>query len=287
MNSFTKKLLIITIAIITVYGLGRLYYRVTDGFTIGNMTSDFVYHPEWETRPLTQDEHQTLDSAIDQSYSYLGKGCQAYVFQSQDGKYVIKFFKYQRFRLKPWESYLPSVSFIDSYRYQKLLKKQKKLENFLSSWVVAFDDLKSEAGLIYVHLNKSTNLKKMLLIRDKIGMEHQVDLDQYEFCVQKKAVMLSDALLRFKRENKLTEAKQLILRLIDLLVSDYKRGFRDNDPALMQNTGVVDGYPIYVDIGQLVKDEKIKNPEVYQPILKAKMQELDLWLQENYPEARF
>jgi hypothetical protein len=112
-----KQIFIFLVAVAAIYGLGRLYYRLTDGFTIGNITATFAYHPEWETTPLNVDEENFLEEALNQPYTYLAKGCQAYVFQSQDGKYVVKFFKYQRFRLKPWEEYLlhgPSLNPIDS-----------------------------------------------------------------------------------------------------------------------------------------------------------------------------
>lgn len=277
-----KKIVYILVLIAALYGGGRLYYGLTDGFTIGNMTADFPYHSEWETHPLSPVEQQRLDEALNQSYTYLGKGCQAYVFESKDGKYVVKFFKYQRFRLKPWEEYIP---FYEDYRKRKLKHKQEKLERFLLSWVVAYNDLKEETGLVFVHLNKTTTLNHRLSIQDKLGLHNELDLDQLQFCIQRKAEMLATALLRLKAENKLEDAKQLAAKTLNLLINDYKRGFVDNDPALMQNTGVVDGNPIHVDIGQLVHDEQAKNPDYYKPLYDAKAAELHRWLQDHYPEA--
>lgn len=273
-----KKILTIILLVFIViggsYGLGRLYYHLTDGFTIGNMTASFPYHSEWEITPLTKADGKVFAEALDQPYTYLGKGCQAYVFQSQDGKYVVKFFKYQRFRLKPWESALPSWPFIESYRQKKLLKKQEKLERFLSSWIVAFNHLKKETGLVYVHLNTTDHLKKRLHITDKIGIAHAIDLDQVQFCIQRKAEMFSDVFRRMLERHQMKEAELLISRLHRLFLSDYKRGFNDNDPALLQNTGVVDGYPIHIDIGQLVRDERMKDPDFAYPIFMLKMEEL-------------
>ena len=274
MKKITLMIMVLAIVVGALYGLGRLYYVLTDGFTIANMSADFAYHPEWDITPLLPDEKRVLDNALSQPYTYLAKGCQAYVFQSQDGQYVIKFFKYQRFRLKPWEEVLPSWPFIESYRQEKRLHKQQKLERFLLSWVVAFNELKRETGLIYVHLNKSTDVKKKLSIIDKIGISHLIDLDEVQFCVQRKAEMLSDVLQRLKGEGRQAEADRLLSRVMGLLISGYARGYTDNDPALMQNTGVVDGRPIYVDIGQLVHDEEVKDPDVALPLFMIKTREV-------------
>lgn len=284
MQKFIARLLILLVLLFGIYGVGRLYYILTDGFTVGNMTAEFPYHPEWETLPLNAGEASLLDSALSQPYSYLGKGCQAYVFESEDGHYVAKFFKYQRFRLKPWEAYLPSFPFVDEYRNKKIQKKQRKLEGFLFSWVVAFNHLKNETGLIYVHLNKTNNLKKVLPIRDKLGFEHKINLDDYQFCIQRKAELLSTALLKLRKNDDRASAIRLVNQVLALLLSDYSKGFIDNDPALMQNTGVVEGIPIHIDIGQLVQDQRMESPYFFLPDFMMKRQELNDWLKIHYPE---
>src|ERR1700722_14345392 len=97
-----KTFFIFLVCICCLYGLTRLYYAVTGGFTIGNITSDLSYDQQWSTHALSTIEQQEVDRALDQQYAYLGKGCQAYVFKSDDGEYVLKFFKYQRFRPQSW-----------------------------------------------------------------------------------------------------------------------------------------------------------------------------------------
>ena len=75
-------------SILLVYGTGRLYYAVTAGFTIGNITSDFSYNEKWATAALTSSQRDQVKQILSQKFSYLGKGCQSYVFTSDDGKYV-------------------------------------------------------------------------------------------------------------------------------------------------------------------------------------------------------
>lgn len=278
------SLFFLVFLVVSCYGLGRLYFRLTGGFTLANICSDFPFQPQWEVRPLLLEEQQEFEKAINQPYFYLGKGCQSYVFASQDGQYVVKFFKYQRYRLAPWLAYFPPLPACVKYRQEKVEKKWKKLNGFVQSWKVAFENLKEESGLVAVHLNKSCHLQKQLVIYDKIGQKHLVDLDQMEFCVQRRARLICETLLDYKEKNYLSEAKALIHHLMNLILSEYTRGLADNDHALMQNTGVAQGKPVHIDIGQFVFNEAIKNPEVFHQELFTKTYKFKLWLKDAYPE---
>lgn len=280
---FRLSLIFFTLAVL--YGLGRLYFQITGGFTLSNITSDFSYNPEWEVRNLTPQELAILDNATLQPYYYLGKGCQSYVFLSEDGNYVIKFFKYQRYRLQSWLTYFPPLPAIVKYREEKQEKKLKKLDGFVKSWKVAFENLKDETGLIAVHLNKTLNLKQSLTIYDKIGQSHRINLDEMEFCIQRRADMLCTKIESFKEKNDIQSAQNLIVALLHQILSEYKRGLADNDHALMQNTGVLaNGNPVHIDVGQFVINEQVKNPEVYKQELFTKTYKFKLWLRDQYPE---
>lgn len=272
------------LAVVLLYGAGRIYYYVTHGFTIGNITFAHPYDSRWDVRPLFSKEKTQVDQVLAQKFYYLGKGCQSYVFLSADGNYVIKFFKYQRFRVQPWLETLSFIPVIDALRLSKAEKKQKKLEGVYSSWKIAFDELKPETGLLFVHLNKTDHLNKMLTLYDKMGFEHHVNLDHMEFLIQRKAKMLTAYIRELMEGDKVKIAQQLLDRIITLILSEYKRGFADNDHALMQNTGVLDGKPIHIDVGQFIKDDDAKNPQRYKQELFNKMYKFRKWLSREYPE---
>ncbi len=284
MKKIAWRLFILSFVILSLYGLGRLYYRLTGGFTVANITSDFSFQPQWTVRSLMASEQKEVSKAIDQPYYYLSKGCQSYVFISQDKEYVIKFFKYQRYRLHPWFASLPSLPAIVKYRQEKLEKKWSKLDGFVQSWKVAFEHLKDETGLLFVHLNKTTHLQKQIMIYDKIGLKHVVELDQMEFCIQRCARLLCDTLLDYKANGHLAEAQQLIHQLLNMILSEYARGLADNDHALMQNTGVAQGKPVHIDVGQFIFNEAVKQPQVFHQELFTKTYKFKLWLHDNYPE---
>jgi hypothetical protein len=284
MRKLAWRLVVITFLLFSLYGTGRLYYRLTGGFTIANITSDFPFQPQWEVRPLVASEEEEFSKAVDQPYTYLGKGCQSYVFASDDGQYVIKFFKYQRLRLQPWLTYFPPLPAIMQYRQEKIAKKWNKLDGFVRSWKVAFENLKDETGLVFVHLNKTHHLQRHVVLYDKMGQTHTVDLDQMEFCIQRRAHLLCETLLEHKAKGDLVGAQQLIHQLLDMILSEYARGLADNDHALMQNTGVAQGKPLHIDVGQFVFNEEAKQPVVFHQELFTKTFKFKLWLRDQYPE---
>lgn len=284
LRRYLRPLIWVCLLAAVIYGSGRLYYRLTGGFMESNITYNLPYDSRWDVRPLKEDEKSTVDHALSQKYRYLGKGCQSYVFASEEGNYVLKFFKYQRFRPQAWLEYVSFIPAVDQYRMKKAEKKRKKLENVFFSWKIAFEDLKDETGVVFVHINKSHDLNKNVIIYDKIGLEHTINLDNMEFLLQKKADMLCPTINELMEKGNGEKAKQLLTNLMDLIVSEYKRGLADNDNALMQNTGVINGMPVHIDVGQFIKNSSLKNPEIYSQELFNKTYKFRLWLRKHHPE---
>ncbi len=285
MNKKTQKISIgCILLLILAYGAGRLYFQVTAGFTESNITSSLLPEDRWKIKDLSSDQKAELDRALSEEYSYLGKGCQSYVFASGDGRYVIKFFKYQRFRPQAWLDYFAFIPAVDKYRLDKIEQKNKKLENIFTSWKIAYDHLQSETGILYIHLNKSDDLKKTLVLYDKMGLKHTLDLDKYEFMLQKRAQMLTETIDTYMGQQNLAKAKELVGNLLQMIISEYERGVGDNDHALMQNTGVLGNQPVHIDVGQFVRKEEFKEPTCYKQELFNKTYKFRVWLKQNHPE---
>lgn len=287
-NSFWQKLCkwVAIIALVSAgcYGVGRLYYRITDGFTVGNISSNYAYDSRWDISALSEEDSKVIDSILSKPFTYLGKGCQSYVFLSQDGNYILKFFKYQRFRPQAWLDYLTFFPGIEEYRQNKIDKKQRKLEGIFNSWKIAYEDLRPETQLVYIHLNKSKNLNQTLTIYDKMGFEHRLEADNLEFLLQRKAKMLCHYINELMANGNVSEAQGLLSRIIHLILSEYQRGLADNDHALMQNTGVYKGNPIHIDVGQFVKREDIRDSKIFRQELFNKTYKFRLWLKKNHPD---
>ena len=283
MACMKKAFITLTLLVALSWGLGRLYFETTAGFTLGNITSDFSYDPRFETKT---DNMERIQKILGQSWRYLGKGCQSYVFESDDGQYVMKFFKYQRFRTPRFLDWLSVVPQINKYRMEKTAKKREKLDALFASCALASNRLSDETGLVYVHLNKTADLNQITTIYDKLGLAHRVNLDELEFMVQVKSEMLCPTLDRLVGEKKTTEAKKLLSRLVAMVADEYEKGLADNDHALMQNTGVYQGQPIHIDVGQFVVNEQMQLPQKAHQELYNKTYKFRIWLQENHPELK-
>jgi hypothetical protein len=266
------------------YSGGRLYYRLTGGFTEGNITYALPHDPLWDVTPPSPQQLAQLQEILAQPFDYLGKGCQSYVFSSRDDQYVIKFFKYQRFRPQAWLELLSFIPSVESHLRHKRAAKKVKLDAAFASWKLAYEELQPETGIVYVQLNKNALFPSNLEVYDKLGMRHSLPLSQLEFMVQKKASMLCHVLKEYRNADQLAEAKRVIDRLLAMLLSEYQRGYADNDHALMQNTGVYHGQPLHIDVGQFVKNSSVEEPAVYRQELFNKMWKFRRWLRSHYPE---
>lgn len=283
-NTFFKISIWFCLTIAVVYGIGRIYYYTTDGFTTSNIASTLEFDERFETKRISDEDKNLIDSVLSQKFSYLGKGCQSYVFASEDGQYVIKFFKYQRLTPQKWHNLFAFIPAFNEHRLMKIEQKKLELESIFSSCKLAFDELRQETGLVFVHLNKSKDLNKKLVIFDKLNFEHHLNLDDFEFLIQKRAHMLEATLHQQMKANKADMAKRLLDDLFDTLVAEYQKGFGDNDHALLQNTGVIDGKAVHIDVGQFVQNENLKNMDILTQEIFNKTYRLRLWLNQQYPE---
>lgn len=276
---------IITLLLVTAFCFGgvRLYFFLTDGFRVGNITYDLVHNPNFDPRPLEEKEFEKFKSLLDQPFYYLGKGCQSYAFVSADDQYVIKFFKFQHFR-KRWFDYFTFIPSLKMKREKKWINKQNNLAKLFTRWKTAYENFREETELLYIHFNPTSHLGTHLTLIDKIGITRSIDLDQIAFLVQKKALMLCPAIEEMMQKGKSDAAKDLIEQLYALMLSDYARGYFDTDFALMQNTGVVEGKPIHIDVGLFEFDEKMKEPAAFKDNLCQRMDKFGQWLERSYPE---
>lgn len=288
MRSFLKRKsgLIVNLLLLSIvlYGAGRFYFLLTGGFTESNILTDLAEEPDHWIPRLQPSEQEEVAAILKQPFHYLGKGCQSYVFASEDGRYVIKFLKYQRFRP---QVYLQALSFIPAIQERlkkKTGEKRGKLDALLNSWKIAYNDLKKETGMVYLHLNVDNTFNQPIVLVDKLGLSHAIDPNTVAFLVQKRAAMLCSTLADQMKQGDTEESKALIDHLIAMLLAEYERGLGDNDHALMQNTGVIQNQPLHIDVGQFSKEERFKSSEVFKNEIFSKTYKFRIWLLKHYPE---
>lgn len=265
-----KFVLKISLFLVCFFITARFCKEQTGKFTVMRITSSLTPEPAWETSPLSPEEKNEIRGILSQPYSYLSKGVQSFVFASKDGRYVIKFFRHDHLKAPFW---LKSTS---------KTKKQNRLHKDFLSYKLAYEQLREETGLVFLHLNKTTDLQLTLDLVDKLGIHHPIPLDQYEFLVQKRAHLLYTALDQMIDDKQMDDAKVTLSNLVQLLATRSQKGIFDKDPDLNTNFGVIGTQPMQIDVGRfrastpkLDKNEIIRITDHLHQHLMTRCPELD------------
>ena len=242
--------------LILVFPLYRFCEKETQGFSllrIGRAES---------AQSATHLPEGVQNAIFDQPFHYLGRGGQAFVFASADGKYVIKFLR-RHFTLS-------------KSREERL---KKKWERDAKSYQLAFEELQKESGLLYVHLYKSDSLQKKLKIVSPIHISHEVDLDTSVFLLQKRAEPALVYLERLIQSGQHALAQEALNALVDAIKDRCQKGIIDEDPRLHKNSGFLEGKPLFLDVGRL---RRLPAIETRAELVRCTAR-LTLWLQEKDP----
>lgn len=272
--------------------ISSLWEQRTDGFTVGGISSSRRLNPDWDVHLLSQEERTELDRALSQKYRYLTRGNQAFAFISEDGCYVLKFFRQKLFEPFLLWKLLPSAWLKEGRRAKKIWKKEYKLQRDFESYRIAFDELKEETGLVLVHLNTTHWIGKNISITDKINIEHLVPLDDFNFVLQKRADLVCPTIDKLMKEGNVAGAKDALSSILELLVSRCQKAISDSDPDLEKNFGFIDGRAVQIDIGRFTRNvtkvkfqdrylsQQIGPSEVIPPLIKGPFK---TWLSDNHP----
>ncbi len=233
-RKITFCLLGLLIVLAIGYGGSRFYFHLTDGFSVSNITPQVPLN-DWMASPITTEIRQILG----QPFYYKAKGCQTYVLVSEDGNYVLKFFKFKHLN-KRWIEYLPGLSIFAAKQEAARARREKKTELLFNGYTLAYQRLPQETGILFLHFNTSNELGLITTIYDKLGIAHALDMSQQIFVLQRYAEPLT----------KKTDPIQLENDIRALITARIAQNIIDHDPALLQNVGYINGKLIYLDVGQ-------------------------------------
>jgi len=282
---FSKKIIIyFSLFALAIFGCFRSYYNLTDDFRQANITYDMPNRPEWDILSLSPSEKSKIDQILNQTFTYIGKGAQSYAFGSEDGKYVLKFFKFKHLKPSLFVDLLPSVPPFINYKMKQTERKTRKLEGVFAGYRLAYESHREDSGLLFIHLNKTDNLGKTAIVLDKMGWEHKIPLDDVVFILQYKAETMRKVMHDLLAKDNVTLAKHRINQIIDLYLSEYRKGIFDHDHGVMHNAGFVSDRPIHLDVGKLKKNDSMRTKETYAKDIELVVRRMDKWLKENEPK---
>jgi hypothetical protein len=252
----------------------RFCRKQTDGFSLHHIQSDLPFEEEEE---LSAEEKTRLAALLSQRFHYFAKGAQCYVFLSEDGSTILKFFKHHHLRLPFLLSRIPLPTPLSRLRAEKSAKKAGELQADFASYEIAQKQLKEETGLLFMHLHRSRSFKQLVTIVDKLHIAHQINLGEVEFLIQKKAELVYPVLSKLVSSGDLDGAKRRLDSLIHLLTAQRQKGVGDLDPNFSKNFGFIGEEAIQIDIGRFTHaDDGGK--------LVQRAEDFRYWLERLHPE---
>ena len=245
--------------------------------------SRFSPRKEWSIKASPQQE-RFFYMISQQTLRWLGRGMQAVVFETQDEKYVVKFFQLGRMHEDIDQPTLRSVLFGESKE-----KRQEQInhrEEIFSSSKMCFEDLQEETGIVYVHLNRSRDRIHAMRLVDRYGQSHRIRGDETSFLVQKKARYLVPTITSYMEKGQVDRAKARIDQVFTLLLSLARKGYVDNDDALIRNNniGLTEERAIYIDTGHLYRIKNLDAAERMKYEFQVRLDPFEKWLRVAYPE---
>ncbi len=192
---------------------------------------------------------------LNQPFTYLSYGGQSTVYESQDKKYVIKFFNPRTVIKENWFHQFAKLRRLNSLKWitNTYFRQKLRLKKYFLRYELAFKDLKVETGLVYVHLDPSTALSKTIQLTDKEGNFHQFNLDSYPFVLQKKVELTMHHLDRLLQNGDVDGAKESVKQIYELFLSRAQKGYTDRLQTLDKNYGFFEGKAVQLDVGRIRK----------------------------------
>lgn len=233
------------------------FKRLTCGFKLAKMQLEMPFRSDWEVGSMLSREE--MDTIFSQPYTYLDRGAQCYVFASEDGKYVIKFFRFDR--------------------KDKKMSSMQKINALFSASTLAYERAQEETGLLFLHLNQTEKAFPLLQVTGPLGQPFSLKLDNYRFAIQKRVRPFREALLRAYHASNPEEMEHLLDSFVSVLSSRIDKGIRNSDPAVSRNFGFLGKRAFEIDFGNYSENRVPKEKEMARYI-----QKLRIWLNENAPE---
>lgn len=151
------------------------------------------------------------------------------------------------------------------------------------AYKLAYDQHRMESGLKYIQLNSMGNAARHVQLIDKIGLRHHLALHRLPFIIQEKAATLESVLHKLLKAGNVTAAKECLRKVFDFYAAEYAKGLLDRDHHVLRNVGFAQERVIHLDVGKLVKEPKMTQPEYAREDAQKLAEAIQRWLERHYP----
>lgn len=245
-----RKLVALSILILAVFFVGRLWYLAKDGFQINRIIC-----------PLSQEIGNDMQQPfIKGPYHYLGRGRQCYVFESADGQYVLKIPRFDRYRLPFFWKAMPQR--FERKKRGIISGRINRMDFTFESFRIAATDLRDETAVVYLHLHATQNLPKVLIC-DRLHRSYEIDLNQTAFILQEKKSLMMPLFLNALKANDRQTAEKMLIAFLDIIDQRARKGIFNRDPSFLKNFGWDGQKSIQIDIGSFWRKPDLSADETY------------------------
>lgn len=215
---------------------------------------------------------QEILQVLQQPFHFLGKGRQSFVFESADGKTVLKFFNRRYFQM-PWYA----------FAMPKEIKKRSQREFFyLHSYPLAEKFLSSETAILYSHFGKTKALPTVK-VTDRASRIFSISLNDVPFVLQRKGDPFYPALETLQKNQGNEGLLSALDAFLELIAHRISLGIGDADHDVKHNFGFLDGKPFHIDPGRLYLCDFSKKETLTLEWWRA-THSLRKWLVHTYPD---
>lgn len=267
---------------VLIFGGTRLYYFLTDDFYLGNISDPIPAQEAWRVSSTLADHE--IKTLLSQPYHYVGKGAQCYAFASDDGEYILKFFKFKHLRPHRLWAFLPSWGPLEQWKRKEAEQKEQRMQRTFSGYKLAYEQFSDLSQIVHLHLNPGENDWGAIHVIDKMGREWEVPSSTTPFLIQKRGQILRSVLSDHLRHERMELAKEALEKIFFMYLKEYRSGTYDRDHGIMHNTGFVGETPFHLDVGKFCICESMSDPAVFAPDLRFVIWKMDIWLKEHFPK---
>jgi hypothetical protein len=241
--------------------------RVNGTFRLVKVAIDIPFNPAWKSDLLSND----VRSVFSRPFFYLGRGAQAFVFESEDGRFVLKLFRGSP-RIHPWMRFVRNT-----LRGKKERTSVKdKIPPLFAACKLAYTEARALTGIVYMHLNTTTNELQSTFLINRMKRKIPVDLNQCRFVLQKKGRSISDGFMDAIEKKDRGKYVRLAQSVVSLLKERTEKKISNSDTTLWYNFGFLDETAIEWDFGRYYY-----NPDLNQlPVREQEMRFFTHSLQE-------
>lgn len=269
-----RKIFCILVLIGFCLAVGKAWYWRTNGFNPSRM-----YGWTQELKGVWWNEE--AEKILSQEFHYLGRGRQAFAFESADGRYVLKFPRGDICKLPFWLRALP----LEKKRKRQLKRKAYRERCVLDSVFLAMEELKDSTAMIAMNFSYSKALRgKTAYIKDQAGRAFQIPLDTTYFILQEKKKLFKDVIQEAALKEGTAGVEKVLDALFAVIRERTEKGILNRDGSFLRNYGYDETRAYQTDVGSFYQVDNSVKAEVYYRSMELSVKPIRRWMRQNHPE---